>query len=81
MYKMMHVPSTKIEKLIEARKIAMNLGLKYVYTGNLPYNEGSATYCSKCNKALILRNGFKMSENNVEKGKCSCGEKIAGVWE
>jgi pyruvate formate lyase activating enzyme len=81
MYKMMHVSPTKIEKLKEARKIAMNLGLKYVYTGNVPYNEGSITYCSKCNKALILRNGFRMSENKLEKGKCSCGEKIAGVWE
>jgi pyruvate formate lyase activating enzyme len=80
-YKMMHVPSTRLDKLIEARKIAINNGLKYVYIGNLPHNEGSVTYCSKCKKALIVRSGFKMIKNNLKKGKCSCGEKIAGVWD
>ena len=79
-YKMLHIPSTRLEKLKEAREIALNLGLEYVYTGNLPFNEGSTTYCSKCKKALIVRIGFKIIGNNLEKGKCSCGEKIAGVW-
>jgi len=80
-YKFLHIPSTKIDKLIEARNIALKNGLKYVYTGNLPHNEGNITYCSKCKKALIVRSGFKMIKDKSKKGKCSCGEKIAGVWD
>jgi pyruvate formate lyase activating enzyme len=79
-YKMLHVPPAKIEKLQEARKIALDQGLKYVYTGNIPNEEGSTTYCSKCKKALIVRSGFRVIKNSLKKGKCSCGEKIAGVW-
>ena len=70
----------RIKKLRKARKIAMKK-LNYVYTGNLPDEEGNTTYCPKCKKALIIREGFFVKENNIKNGKCECGEKIAGVWK
>jgi pyruvate formate lyase activating enzyme len=80
--KMLDIPRTSIETVKKAREIAMNLGLKYVYTGNINYTEGETTYCPECNKALIIRNKYKIIENNLKKGKCSnCGKSIAGVWE
>ncbi len=79
-YKMKDVPSTTLKTLRKARKIAMKK-LNYVYTGNLPDEEGNTTYCPKCKKALIIREGFFVKENNIKNGKCECGEKIAGVWK
>ena len=81
-YKLKNLPPTSIEILRKAREIAINSGLNYVYTGNLPDEEGSTTFCPKCKKPLIKRRGYIITENNIIKGKCKfCSEKIAGVWE
>jgi len=80
MYKMKNVPATEAKKLKEAREIALNLGLKFVYTGNLIDDKGSATYCPKCRNILIRRKGFNVIEKNIAGNRCKCGEKIQGVW-
>lgn len=80
-YKMGDVDETKIEKLKQAYDIAKNSGINFVYTGNLPDNEGNNTYCPKCNELLIKRNNFQLIENKLKNGKCECGEKIPGVWK
>jgi len=80
--KMLNIPPTNPKTVVNARKIAMNLGLKYVYTGNMHNTEGETTYCPECNKALITRKGYEIIENNLKKGKCLyCEKSIAGVWE
>jgi pyruvate formate lyase activating enzyme len=79
-YKLTNLPNTSLEKLKKARKIAMDIGLKYVYVGNVNFPEGNNTYCPKCKKAVIKREGFRVVENLLKNGKCSCGERIAGVW-
>jgi pyruvate formate lyase activating enzyme len=79
-FKLENLPNTPLEKLKEARKIAMDIGLNYVYTGNVSYPEGNNTFCPKCKKAVIKRSGFYVTENLLKDGKCSCGERIAGVW-
>jgi len=82
MYLMKHIPSTPVETLEKAVKIAKEVGLKYVYIGNVPGNEYENTYCPKCGKLLIKRVGFSVFENNIVNGKCKfCGEKIEGVWK
>ena len=81
-YLMKHLPSTPVETLKRAIKIAKEVGLKYVYIGNVPGNEYENTYCPKCGKLLIRRVGFSVLENNIVNGKCKfCGEKIEGVWK
>jgi len=80
--KMMDVPSTSTEILIKIRKAAIDAGFRYVYTGNVPDKEGSTTFCPKCKKPLIVREGFSVVENKLVNGKCpECGESIAGIWE
>ncbi|MCM8808065.1 MAG: AmmeMemoRadiSam system radical SAM enzyme [Candidatus Omnitrophica bacterium] len=82
MYLMIHVPSTPVETLEMAVKIAKSTGLKYVYVGNVPGSEYENTYCPKCGKLLIKRIGFSVIENNIINGKCKfCQEKIDGIWE
>jgi pyruvate formate lyase activating enzyme len=81
-YQLSHLTPTSPRILEKARKIALDAGLKYVYTGNIQDNEGNNTYCPKCKKPLIKRRLFSITENNLKKGCCTyCDEKIGGVWD
>jgi pyruvate formate lyase activating enzyme len=81
LYKLKHLPSTPVETLNKARKIALDTGLNYVYIGNVPGTEGENTFCPNCNKRIINRRGYFIQENHLEKGKCQfCGRIIHGVW-
>lgn len=81
MYKMIALNPTPVSTLEDARKIAMECGLRYVYIGNVVGNPAENTYCPRCKRLLIERRGYFVLQNNIKEGKCSfCGEKIAGIW-
>lgn len=82
-YKLLNLPPTPEKTLKEARKICLDLGLKYVYTGNIDDPEGSTTYCPDNQKPLIKRRGYFIEENLIDSsGKAqNCPSKIPGVWE
>jgi pyruvate formate lyase activating enzyme len=78
-YKYSDAPSTPETTLQRAYNIAKAAGLHYVYIGNLRTIKGENTYCPKCKRLLIEREGFYVTENNVKNGCCcGCNEKIAG---
>jgi len=79
-YKMTNKPPTPIETIKHARDLALKAGLKYVYTGNVEYPEGEATYCDDGTVA-IERRGYFVLKNTLANGKCADGTKIPGVWE
>jgi len=80
-FKLQNLPPTPIEKLEEAYKIAKDVGLKYVYIGNVPGHKGENTYCPNCGKIAVKRIGYEILENNIKDGKCKfCGYKIVGRW-
>ena len=80
-YKLLNIPPTPYETLKEAREIAMDEGLHYVYIGNVPGAEEVNTYCPACEKLLIERKGFFVTEMHVKEGVCEyCGVPIEGVW-
>jgi pyruvate formate lyase activating enzyme len=80
-YKLLNRPPTPLKTLEMARDIALDVGLKYVYIGNIS-TEAEDTYCPKCGKKIIDRSGYFIESMNIEDGKCKfCGEKIYGVWE
>lgn len=80
-YKLTSINPTPYEVLLRAREVAIGCGLKYVYIGNLAGNPYESTYCPKCGKMIIQRNGYFIAQDNIEEGKCKfCGEKIEGVW-
>ena len=82
LYKLSSLNPTPVETLEKARRIALDCGLKYVYIGNVPGNIAENTFCPRCKKVIVARQGFTVSEVNIVGGKCKfCGEKIDGVWE
>ncbi len=66
-------PVKKLEYAYEKAKEKMN----YVYLGNVPADDGSNTYCPKCNNLLIERMYFQAKVKGLKDNKCAkCGEKI-----
>ncbi|MEA3515220.1 MAG: AmmeMemoRadiSam system radical SAM enzyme [Nanoarchaeota archaeon] len=80
-FKLLDVPPTPKETLLKAKSIADKEGLKYVYVSNVPAEKESNTYCPKCRNLIIERGQFNITQNNISKGKCSCGYKADGIWE
>lgn len=79
-YKLRHLPQTPLETLEETHRIAKEMGLKYVYIGNVPGHRYNSTFCPSCNKRVIHRIHFKVLKTNVLEGKCKyCGTKIFTV--
>lgn len=73
-------PPTPVETLARARRIGLDAGLRYVYTGNLPGDEGENTYCPGCGEVVIGRVGYRILSNRVRNHKCpDCGTLIDGV--
>lgn len=80
-YQLRNLPPTPITTLERAREIAIEHGIHYPYVGNVPGHPGNNTYCPRCRKAIIVRNGFFVTEMHLESNRCAyCGERIAGVW-
>jgi pyruvate formate lyase activating enzyme len=81
-YKLTNLPPTPEALLIKAKEIAEDVGMKYVYIGNLPQLHGENTYCPKCKKMLVERIGYGVKNNFIHNDLCSfCGEPIAGRWQ
>ena len=80
-YKLNDQARTPVETLLKARQIGVDMGLRYVYVGNVPAGEGENTYCYRCGNLLIGRMGFYLTEYHVKNGKCaSCGARTDGVF-
>jgi pyruvate formate lyase activating enzyme len=80
-YRLLDKPRTSPEIIRRAREIGLEEGLRYVYTGNIPGEEGENTFCSHCKKVLIRRHGYQIAEDSITDGKCPyCGTPIEGVW-
>jgi pyruvate formate lyase activating enzyme len=73
-HRLTQLPPTSEKTLYKAAKIAKNIGLKYVYIGNLWGNPYEDTYCHKCNKLIIDRKGYEIIKMNLEikKGRAYC---------
>jgi pyruvate formate lyase activating enzyme len=82
-WKMLDTPPTPRETLTMARRIAMNNGVRYAYTGNVHDPEGQSTFCHHCGSKLIGRDGYTITAWHLDAaGKCqSCGTACAGVFD
>lgn len=80
-YQLLNLPPTPVATLERARDIARDKGMHYPYVGNVPGHPGNHTYCPNCKRVVVRRQGFFVTEMNIESGRCKfCGRKIAGVW-
>ncbi len=81
-YKMASTTPTPEEKLFKAYKIGKNIGLQFVYAGNIFNKDLQSTYCPNCNEMLIERDWGYTEIKNLKHGKCQkCGYTIPGVWK
>jgi pyruvate formate lyase activating enzyme len=79
-YQMQNLPPTEVVSIGRAAEIGKASGLKYVYSGNVPGNEGEDTHCSQCGEHLIDRYGFSIERLNLKGTHCPrCGTALDGI--
>ncbi len=67
------------ETLATAHDIAKKVGLRYVYTGNISDRSRQSTYCPRCDRVVIERDGYHLGQYGLEGNRCGqCGAEIAG---
>ena len=82
-YKMMDVPPTPPETLYRARRIALENGVRYAFTGNIDDDKGGSSWCHSCGELLIGRKGYDLTHWGLTpEGTCQgCGTACAGIFE
>src|SRR5262249_51624322 len=82
-WKMRDRPPTPTATLQAARNIALNRGLRYVYTGNIHDEAGQTTYCHACGSPVVGRDWYEITFWGLDDGgRCrSCGALCAGVFD
>jgi len=84
-FKMQDTPATPHATLINARRIALDAGLKFAYVGNVHDPEHESTYCPQCAQLLIERNWYELGQYHLtgaNGNECRfCGQVIAGVFD
>ena len=80
-YKFSDRKATSFESRKKAYDTAKQMGLKYVYTGNIPDRETSTTYCKACGRPLLIRDGYILIENNLSNNRCKhCHTCCDGIF-
>jgi len=81
LYKLTNLYPTPEETLFDAANMAYDMGMRYVYVGNIPSDEFQNTHCPKCKDDVVIRHGYTQPLVKLVDGRCpKCGEKIPGVW-
>jgi pyruvate formate lyase activating enzyme len=82
-YKLRDVPPTPPATLRRARRIALEHGLRHVYTGNVHDPAGQTTYCPGCGAAVVVRDWYQIRRYDLtDRGACGrCGAPVPGVYE
>ncbi len=87
-FRMRDIPRTPPETLFRAHRIGKEIGLNYVYTGNIHHEETGSTYCPGCGEKLIGRDWYQITQWGVgdkgmgQGGHCTeCGTAVAGIFE
>ena len=82
-WKMLDIKSTPTATLTKARKIALDNGVHYAYTGNVHDAGGSSTWCHNCGELLIERDWYQLGRWGLDKnGNCAnCATTVPGHFE
>lgn len=80
-YEMLDRPPTPPATLVQARDIALDKGLRFVYTGNVADPDGQSTGCPHCGEKVIVRTWHFSSAEGLDGSRCrKCGTGIPGVF-
>jgi pyruvate formate lyase activating enzyme len=82
-YRMLDKGHTPPATLQRARRIAIDNGVRYAYTGNVRDIEGGSTRCHACGEYVIARDGYTLGRYELDDtGHCtSCGTQLPGVFD
>ena len=82
-WKMLDIPRTPPSTLSRARKIAMQNGVNFAYTGNVHDSDGGSTWCPSCQALVIERDWYVLGKWGLdERGACqNCGTAIPGCFD
>jgi pyruvate formate lyase activating enzyme len=77
-YKMMELPETPVRTLERLYGIAREVGLRYVYLGNVWGHKWEHTYCPDCGSVAVERYGFTIRRWKLDaQNRCrKCGSAI-----
>ncbi|MBE9469979.1 MAG: AmmeMemoRadiSam system radical SAM enzyme [Chloroflexi bacterium] len=77
MYNLTHLPPTPVSTLERACRIGKQVGLKFVYLGNVPGHEDENTVCYSCGKLDVRRIGYDTKVVGLDGSKCKfCGAEL-----
>jgi len=81
-FKMRDRPPTPPATLARARRIALDNGVRYAYTGNVHDPAGQSTRCHHCGALLIERDWYQLGTWQLTgDGRCAnCGTPLPGVF-
>ena len=81
-HRMRDMPTTAMDTIYNALERGKEMGLKFLYSGNITPNQWTNTYCPPCGNLLIERNGYNTLVHSFSHGKCSqCQTPIPGIWQ
>ena len=85
--RMRDVPRTPATTLSRARDIALDVGERHVYTGNVHDKNGDTTFCPDCDSPLIVRDWYRMVDYQLDvdaagRGSCPhCRAAVPGLYD
>jgi pyruvate formate lyase activating enzyme len=82
-WKLRDRPPTPPETLTRARRVALDNGVRHVYTGNVHDQDGGSTYCHGCGKRVIGRDWYELTTWHLTGDGCCefCGARCAGRFD
>ncbi|HTH06443.1 MAG TPA: AmmeMemoRadiSam system radical SAM enzyme [Ilumatobacteraceae bacterium] len=82
-FRMLDIPPTPPATLTRARRVALDEGLRFVYTGNVHDTTGGSTMCPGCGAAAVVRDWYRIESYRLTgEGRCAaCGTAIPGVYD
>ncbi|MFA5624541.1 MAG: AmmeMemoRadiSam system radical SAM enzyme [Bradymonadales bacterium] len=79
-HKMLDRDPTTLQSLQSAQKLALDIGLNYVYLGNVMH--AAHTYCPQCENTLIERWRYDTIITGLNGANCKkCGRKLEGQFD
>ena len=74
---MMHLPLTPIATLERAYDIGKEVGLKFIYAGNVPGHQSENTTCYSCGNLVVQRFGYQTKVLGLDGSRCKfCGAEL-----
>ncbi|TAK36538.1 MAG: AmmeMemoRadiSam system radical SAM enzyme [Chloroflexota bacterium] len=80
-HRLREIQATPLSTLERAHLIGTEVGLKFVYLGNVPGHSSENTTCYQCGQAVVRRWGYHTELIGLAAGRCaSCGA-VLGIRE